>query len=424
MFNTIALYPREVYEAPIVERHFAGRPHFLVSEPDAVGRVLQANHANYRRGTKAKRVLTPYLGNSVITAEGEEWQRQRRLIAPAFRAASVAGFVPMFVAEAVRWGERWDGLAAAGRPVEMAEEMKKLALRLVGIALFGTEIVELQRVIDGTDRYLAAAGAVETLIAFGLPERLGVPINRRAARWAGRPLRRLGAELLRGEPRGLLGLLLQARAAEPGRPAVSAREIEDLVASLLMAGHATTAMTMCFLWYLLALHPAAHARLQAEIDAVLQDRLPDAADLERLAFCRMVIEETMRLYPVIPALGHEAAAEDRLCGRRIPAGARVTISPWVVQRHRALWREPELFDPERFAPERRAAIPRFAHIPFGGGPRICVGSTFAMAEMLVVLAVLGRRFTPLLPAGRAVEVVAHGHLQPRGGLLLRLARRN
>ncbi|MFO1058352.1 MAG: cytochrome P450 [Dongiaceae bacterium] len=423
LFNTIALYPAEVYERPIVERRFGGRPHFLVNDPEGVGHVLQANQPNYVKAPKVRRMLTPLLGHSVITADGEEWQRQRRAIAPAFRVANVAGFVPMFAAEAALWAARWERFAAAGRPVDMADEMQLLTLRLIGRTMFGAEMAGLDAVLDGARRYLAAAGLVEMLIGAGLPERLGPPLNRRFARRAGRPLRRLVAGLLEGEPQGLLGLLMRARAAEPGRPAMSAREVEDLIATVLMAGHATTAMTLCFLWYLLALAPAVRTRVEAELAAVLQGRAPEAADLERLAYCRMVIEETLRLYPVIPAIGHEALAADRVCGLAIPAGARVTVSPWLVQRHRRLWAQPELFDPERFAPERREAIPRFAHIPFGGGPRVCVGASFAMSEMLTVLAVLGRRFAPVLPPGQAVEVVARGHLQPRGGLPMLIERR-
>jgi cytochrome P450 len=205
---------------------------------------------------------------------------------------------------------------------------------------------------------------------------------------------------------------------------MSARELEDLIATILMAGHATTAMTLCFLWYLLALDPGVRARVEQEIESVLQGRLPGAGDLDRLAYCRMVIEETMRLYPAIPAIGHEAVAEDVICGIPVPAGARVTVSPWVVQRHRALWPAPELFDPGRFAPERREAIPRFAHIPFGGGPRVCLGASFATSEMLVVMTVLARRFVPRLLPGQSVEVVSHGHLEPRGGLPMRLERRS
>jgi cytochrome P450 len=423
LFNTIALYPREVYERPIVERRFGGQAHFLVSDPEGIARVLQANQANYVKAPKVRRMMTPLLGHSVITAEGEEWQRQRRIIAPAFRAANVAAFVPMFAAEAALWGERWARLAAAGRPVDMADEMQLLTLRLIGLTMFGVEMAGLDRVLAGASRYITAAGIVEMLIGAGMPERLGPPLNRRFARWAGRPLRRLVTRLLEGEPQALLGLLMQARAAEPGRPSMSSREVEDLIASILMSGHATTAMTLCFLWYLLALDPTVRARVEGELDAVLQGRAPEPADLAELGYCRMVIEETLRLYPVIPAIGHEALAADTVCGLAVPAGARVTVSPWVVQRHRGLWSSPDLFDPERFAPERREAIPRFAHIPFGGGPRVCVGATFAMSEMLVVLAVLGRRFAPRLLRGGDVEVVARGHLQPRGGLPMLIERR-
>jgi len=204
---------------------------------------------------------------------------------------------------------------------------------------------------------------------------------------------------------------------------MSVQEVEDQIATLLLAGHSTSAGTLCWLWYLLDLHPAARQRLDAELAEVLGGRLPTADDLPRLNFTRMVIDEAMRLYPIIPTAGFEAVAADEICGVPVAAGTHVTISPWLVHRNRGLWPDAELFIPERFAADRRGEIPRYAHIPFGAGPRICIGASFAVNEMLVIVATLAQRFAPRVVPGHRIEVMSRGDLQPRYGMPMLLDRR-
>jgi cytochrome P450 len=190
-----------------------------------------------------------------------------------------------------------------------------------------------------------------------------------------------------------------------------------------MAGHETTAMAMTWIWYLLSQHAAVEAKLHAELDAVLGGREPDSQDLAKLTYTRMVIEESMRLYPPVHTIAREALADDTLAGLRVPKGSAVLISPWVLHRHRRLWRDPGRFEPERFSSEQAAARARFSYLPFGGGRRICIGAAFAMAEATLLLATVAQRFRLRLLSGHPVEPQGLITLRPRHGMKMQLERR-
>jgi len=428
MPDVVAVYPREVYDTPIVARRFAGRPYLLVNDPDGVRQVLQTNAGNYVRAAKQKRLLEPLLGPSLLTADAPHWQRLRRIAAPAFRPAMIAGFVPHFVAATERLRDDW--LARpADRPVDVYQEMRRLTLSVIGWAMFGVDPGDrLDPVPPASARYGVGAGVVDMLVTLGLSEGAGTGLARRWAAATARPIRRAVAAMgaAGGDPLAgptLLGLLDAAQRRETALP-LSSAEAQDHLVTLLMAGHATTGAALGWLWYLLWLHPPVRAAVQAELAARLGGRSPTAEDVAALPYTRMVIEEGLRLYPSIPVIGREAVGDDVICGVPAPAGSRIAVSPWVIHRHAALWDAPDRFDPGRFAADRVAARHRFAHIPFGAGPHVCIGAGFAITEMLTVLAVLAQRFEPRLVPGHPVAVRAAGHLRPRYGLPMLLDRRD
>jgi cytochrome P450 len=196
------------------------------------------------------------------------------------------------------------------------------------------------------------------------------------------------------------------------------------VITIFMAGHETTAVTMTWVWYLLSQHPAEEARLHAELDAVLAGRAPTADDLGKLPYTRGVIEEAMRLYPPAPGISLRVArADDEICGVKVRAGTGILISPWILHRHHRLWDDPLRFDPDRFAPELSARRPRFAYLPFGGGPRICIGAALAMNEAMLILAALAQRFQPRLKEGEDVKLRSRITLTPEGGMKMLLEPR-
>jgi cytochrome P450 len=224
------------------------------------------------------------------------------------------------------------------------------------------------------------------------------------------------------EPKDLLARLISARDAETGG-GMTAKEVRDQVVTIFMAGHETTSQALSWTFYLLSQHPAVEAKLHDELAVVLQGRTPRYDDLASLRYTRMVIEEAMRLYPPAHTFGRQPIADDEVLGQRIPAGSEVLIVPWLLHRKPSLWENPERFDPERFAPERAAARPRFAYLPFGAGPRICIGAAFAMAEAMLILATIAQRYRLHLKPGFPVEPQGLITLRPRYGLKMLLERR-
>jgi cytochrome P450 len=201
------------------------------------------------------------------------------------------------------------------------------------------------------------------------------------------------------------------------------REIRDQVATIFTAGHETTGNALTWTWYLLALHPAVEALLHDELDRVLGNRLPGFDDIARLPYARMVLEESMRLYPPAHTMSRTAIGEDRMAGCRVPRGSTVLIVPWLLHRHRRLWPNPDAFEPERMAPEPAAARPRFAYIPFGAGPRICIGASLAMTEAVLILATVAQHWRLRLVEGQQIEPVGLITLRPRHKIAMRLEHR-
>jgi cytochrome P450 len=219
-----------------------------------------------------------------------------------------------------------------------------------------------------------------------------------------------------------LARLIAARDEQTGG-GMSAQEVRDHVITIFMAGHETTAMAMTWTLYLLSQHPAEEAKLHAELEAVLGGRLPTSEDVSKLTYTRMVVEESMRIYPPVPSMEREALAEDTLGGRRVPKGSTVMISPWVLHRHKKLWENPGRFDPERFSAEKSAGRARFSYLPFGGGQRLCIGAAFATTEAMVLLATVAQRFQLRLKPGHKVEPQGLITLRARHGMQMLLTPR-
>jgi cytochrome P450 len=322
---------------------------------------------------------------------------------------------------------RWDALPP-DRPADVADQMMRLTLEIIGRTMFsdnlGGEIAALRQAATEYELGRARSSLVDL---FGLPRWVPRPGRRAADRAVARLDRVVGGLIARRRETGahtedLLALLLAARDAETGEP-MSDTQIRDEVATILLAGHETTANALAWSWYLLSGDTAVAARLHAELAAVLGGRAPTAEDLSKLVYSRMVLEEAMRLYPPAHSFSRQALAEDLIAGRHIPAGAVVIIAPWLLHRHRKLWDEPDTFNPQNFAPEQTAARPRFAYVPFGGGLRSCIGASLAMTEALVILATVAQRYAPRLVPHHQVVPVGLVTLRPEGGMPMFLDRR-
>ena len=426
-WNSLAAWTDEAYREEFLTRHLLFRRVFVANSPEAARHVLLDRADNYVKSRIARRLLEP-LGQGLLTSEGALWRRQRHTFAPAFHPKRIEAFTPAMVQAAADMLSGWDALPA-GSVVDAAEAMAGLTLDIITRTMFSSDIRDRAAEVRASMvEYQRVGGRPSLADLLGLPG--WIPrVRARRERNATAALDDIIFDIVErrrregGPADDLLGLLLVAHDEESGE-GMSDAQLRDEIATIFTAGHETTANALTWTWYLLALHPQAEARLDAELGAVLGGRLPENADLPRLRYTRMVLEESMRLYPPAHTLSREAIADDEIIGRRIPAGSAVLVSPWLLHRHEKLWERPEVFDPERFAPERAAARPRYAYLPFGGGPRICIGAGFAMQEATLILATVAQRYRLRLAPGRRVEPMGLITLRPRGGLPMTLERRD
>ena len=395
----------------------------LVFHPDGVRRVLQENHLNYNKDIPDYRILSLVLGKGLLTNDGESWLQQRRLMQPAFHRDRIAALGTLITDATAIWLDQLEATQAigSGRPLDIPREMSRLTLSIVCKALFGADLPA-----EALERVSRALSTANHLLAeaFYLPGILSLPTpQRRRLREARRELHAVVNTIIQqrresSEERGdLLAMLLEARDAETGA-GMSDQQLRDEILTLLLAGHETTANTLSWTLYLLAQHPDTAANLQAEYRHTLRGRLPKMDDLPQLPLTRMVIEESMRLYPPAWAVGRHALAEDEIGGYIIPKRAYVLVFQYVTHRHPDFWERPDDFDPGRFAAERATGRHRFAYFPFGGGPRLCIGNQFAMSEAQLILATVLSRYQLFLSPTARVIPEPLVTLRPRGSLLM------
>jgi cytochrome P450 len=425
--SSIATWRAETYASDIEIRRLLWRKTVVVNDPSGIKHVLLDNAANYRKSELSRRLLEPGLGRGLLTSEGETWRRHRRIMAPSFDHRSIVGYAPLMAEVAADLLAKWDALPDHAE-TDVATDMMHLTLHIISRAMFSSDSDEIVHIVEeGVGRYQASMRpTLFDLLA--LPDFLTRIRRRRRARGYFGEFDRVVDRLLSarskpdGRPKDLLARLIAARDEETGG-GMTADEVRDQVVTIFMAGHETTAVALTWTWYLLSQHPAVEARLHAELDAVLAGRPPRHDDLANLPYTRMVIEESMRLYPPAHTLARQAVAADQVLGVKVPAGGMVLIAPWLLHRKASLWPDPERFDPERFAPERSASRPRFAYIPFGAGPRICIGAAFAMTEAMLILALIAQRFSLRLKPGHPVEPQGLITLRARHGMKMLLQRR-
>jgi len=404
----------------VVSVRMGSRWLYFLFHPDDIEYVLQHNHRNYVKGP-ATRKAKVFFGRGLFTSEGPTWRRQRRLMQPTFRMAQLRSSVDAMTQCVEAAISRWEAEAGAGRSVNVVAEMRRLALSVVARALMDAELEDdpMQRTVFET---VIAHLEHRTTSFFPIPSTVPTPRNLEFRRAITR-LENIAVTIIekrRTQPErnsDLLTTLLGARDEQNGEP-LAEQELRDHVRTFLFAGHETTAMTLAWAMYLIFTHPAVERRLAAEVDEVLGGRRPTADDLKRLPYAHKVLQETLRLYPSAPFVGRQTIGEDTVRGYRIPAHTGVTMCAYVTHRHPLIWEDPERFDPERFAPDRCAARARYAYFPFGGGPRMCIGSDFAMLEAQLALAMTMQRLRfeldPSRPFAPSVRTV-----RPREGLWMR-----
>lgn len=409
----------------VVRFRFLFWPAYVLYHPEQVKWVLQGNYRNYNKNFPNMKAAREIFGTGLFTNDGDSWLRQRRLMQPAFHHKRLAGFGRLMSEATSAMLERWQRSAPGDAPMDVQIEMMRLTLRIAGLALFSHDLANEVDRIGRTFTTLGPLISRYTTLPFP-PLWVPTPRNRRllAGLDALNSVVYAIIEERRKQPADtqatdLLGMLLSARDEETGL-GMSDQQVRDEVLTLLLGGHETTATALAWTWYLLAQHPEVEHRLHVELEQVLAGRNPAVDDLDALPYTRMVIQEAMRLYPPVFGLTRFALASDEMGGYPVPANSVIFLSAYCTHRHPAFWQEPEVFDPQRFTPARAAGRPRFAYFPFGGGPRQCIGNTFAMMEALLVLATVAQRYALRQVPGHPVELQVLPTLRPRHGLPMTL----
>jgi cytochrome P450 len=402
------------YPGDVVRFRPGPRDSYLLKDPELVKEVLVTRQHDFRK-SRGLEWAKLFLGEGLLTSEGDFHTRQRRLAQPAFHRQRIGGYADDMVRRTVAARDRW----SAGQVLDVDGEMMRLTLGVVCSTLFGTDVASADEVREDLATIIELFPRF-SLPLFGLIQKLPLPSNARFNRALARMdalVYRIIAERQRDpSDRGdLLSMLLLAR-DEEGGGRMSDRQLRDEVFTLLLAGHETTSNALTWAWYLLSQNPEADARWREELRRVLGERAATALDLPALRYTEMVLAESMRLFPPAWAMGRRALRDLTLGGFPIRKGDIVTVSPYVMHRDERFWPDPLRFDPDRFTAEAKAARPRFAYFPFGAGARSCIGEPFAWMEGVLLLATIGQRWRLRLQPGQVVEPKALMTLRPRYGM--------
>ena len=418
--NVLELIPEIATRVPMLSGRTAKRWH-MVMDPTALRRILRDRVADYPKSLVTKLILEPAIGDSLFIAEGAEWMWQRRTAAPVFSHRNVAALAPVMSAAAERAADRV-AQAGPGRAMDMYEAMVATTFEVISDVTFsggdGFDRAAVHRAIEG---YIAQAARVSLLDILGAP------------RWVPRPSRVLTGAAMRDMKRladaaierrrkdgarpvpDLLDLLLEGEDPKSGRR-MTTDELRDNLLTFIVAGHETTALTLAWALYLCAFDQDVQDAARTEAQAVLAGRAATAADVPHLPLIRRIVDETLRMYPPAAFLSRTAMVRDELCGREIRPGDTVILPIYALHRHHTHWPDPDRFDPARFADPK--AIDRYGYLPFGDGPRICIGANFALQEAVIILATLLARFRFRQVPGKEPAPVMILTLRPEGGVWL------
>jgi cytochrome P450 len=400
-------------------------PLYLISHPDALQHVLRDNAPNYRKGVLFQPIAT-LQGQGLLTSEGALWRRQRLLAQPAFHPHRLALFGTIMEEEAQAVVHSWRQAAHTGKPVNISSWMHRLTFRVVGRALLGLApetLDDLGRQLQAVGQQLLPYLAVPLRHTWLLPGWVPTP-GRQRFRRAVAAYNAIAQQVITSRRQMLQHhhtaaadlLALFITASDGTDEGMTEQQLRDEVITFIGAGVETAAQALSWTWYLLASYPEVADRIRAELQTVLGTHPPTLEDLPHLSYCRMVLEEALRLYPPAAILPRQANAADVLGGYTIPNNAIVLMSQYVTHRHPDFWPEPERFYPERFTAAQVAARHRFAYLPFGEGPRVCIGRSFALMEMQLALATIAQAYSLRLLAERPVMPHLATTLQPRDGL--------
>ena len=388
----------------------APEPAYLLNHPDYIRHVLVDNNRNYSKDTRSNQIFGRVIGDGLITAEGETWRKQRRMMQPAFHHTRIENFDGLIVEVAHSLLDRWQLAFESNQPIDIAREMAALTLTVTMRALFGVdlgeEVRELGEIINRAANYFEKPShpqLIRSAQEFGeIVDRI---IQRRKQNFK--------------DSGDLLSSMILARDKEGGA-GMDDEQLRNQVMTLTLAGYETTASALTWMWHLLAQNLWAVERLRSEVRDTLKGRPPRYADLENLPFTGMVLDESLRLFPPAWILGRRALGDDMVDGFYIPANTVIAICIYTLHRHPSFWDQPDTFNPERFSPENSKGRHKYAYIPFGGGPRQCIGNNFGLMEAALVMACILQRFELHSIPGMDVHPQALFVLRPNRDVMMSL----
>ena len=394
---------------------------YFLNHPDLIEFVLVRNHQNFRKD-RVIRNSRWFFGDGLLTSEGEHWKRQRRLSQPAFHRDRIALYASVMTSYTQRMLSLWHD----GTVIDAHQEMMRLTLRIVVRALFGVEAEETEEISRSLNIMMRNSTGARLLLPpffrqLPLPRMFEL---RRAVSKLNDTVYRI-IDLRRrneGDSGDLLSVLMEARDEDGSH--MDDKQLRDEVMTFLLAGHETTALALSWAWHLLSQDSQVEHKLHQELDRVLGGRIPTVSDVSSLTYTEAVIKESMRLYPPAWSVARTVIKDFELGGYRIPAGASVVMSQWIMQRDPRFFSDPEKFDPDRWSNENIQKLPKFAYFPFGGGPRQCIGASFAMMEAVLLLATIARRFRLSKVEGQPIVPVPSFTLRPKEGIYVELRKRS
>ena len=423
--NPIESWPRAVYRERLHRSRMPGRDALFVMCPALIRQVLVDEADSFEKGAMTRRVLGPVLGDAILTAEGDRWRAQRRATAPLFRREQLLDFLPVMIAAAERTRDRWLSYPAASE-IDVTREMTRTTLDIVlATMLSASGASNPHRIERAIADYLESTSWVMALTILGAPRWVPYPGMRKAARardFLKQFVVDLTNEITYSEVfrKDLMSLLIRANDPQTGR-LMSETDVRENILTFVMAGHETTALALTWTFYLLSLHPQIEERVRSEIATVTGGTPVRGEHIDSLRYTQQVIQEAMRLYPPAPLIVREARRVLRVGTEIIGPGTFVYVPVYAVHRHEELWDRPDLFEPDRFSPESVTARDRYIYLPFGAGPRICIGMSFALMEATAVLAVLLSSLRLRLRPGYIPQPKLRITLRPAGGMPMRLA---
>lgn len=393
----------------------------FLMHPDAVEQVNVSSRDHFTKGKSYDGVRAYLIGSGIVGSTGDLWRRQRKLMAPFFTPRGVRAYSEIMLQDAIALSERWDALADSDGRVDMSDEMTLITASIILTSMFSTATTDsITEIKDAVAEMIRFSG--DTVKGIRMP--LSVPTTRNRRYLAARTLvhstiedvitRRRGIDES-DWPADLLSRLMLARDPSTGEP-MSETLLRDESITTFFAGHETTARTLAFAWYALAVNPEARARLHAELDEVLGARTPTAEDLHDLPYTLQVVKEVLRMFPAAPFYARDAISDTEIAGTAVPARTTVMLSPYWTHRHPDFWDDPDRFDPDRWGGRREADMHSHQYHPFAAGPRICIGNSFSLLESHLLLAVLAHRFSPRLAEGARPRWHMHGTLSFESGL--------